>query len=426
MELLKKIYHKYADTKLFRILGDVYRKGFFLSNLASYLRLRKIVKQTYRNGEPIRVIFLCQYTQAWNKLKCVYERMREDDRFEPMIVAVPYDIKKKDDSIYNYFYNLYGDNVIDAREDGRWFELELLDAQYVFYQRPYDQYLPKEYRSNVVSRYAKVCHVVYGYQLAVTTENSVMNKLFFRNVYLYFAENSIYHKYNIERFKRSHEKGYRRTLNIGYPSLEDFVNQKTSRNEEDRKFKVLWTPRWSEDKEVGGSNFINFKDQVVQLPEGHENMQIIFRPHPMTFQHFISIGRITETQVKDYLALYESNPQLVYDNQPNYAKPFWDCDVLLTDVSSIIAEWFLTEKPVIYCVTGSQPNAFMQEMMKVFYVVKTWEEAEAKVKELYRGIDPLKEDRKKMVKKLMGSDLEHTSNRFLDTMYDDYMKQVKK
>ena len=427
MELLKKIYHKYADTKLFQVLGDIYRNGFFLSNLASYLRLKRLTKKKYNSEGPIKVIFLCQYTQAWNKLKCVYERMVKDERFETLIVAVPYDIKNKDDSIYEYFYKLYGDNVVRAWEKENWLDLESLGAEYVFYQRPYDQYLPKAYQSKAVSKYAKICHVVYGYQLATTTEHSVMNKLFFRNVYMYFAENSIYYKYNVDRFKKSHAKGYRKTLNIGYPSLEDFVNQKANceeHSENENKFKVLWTPRWSEDKEVGGSNFINFKDEVVKLPETYENMKIVFRPHPMTFQHFMSVGKITQQQVDDYMALYKNNDSLVYDEEPSYVKSFWGCDILLTDVSSIIAEWFLTGKPVVYCETGSQPNDFMKEMMKVFYVVNTWEEAEAKVRDLYNGVDPLKEARLEMVQSLMGSDLEHTSNRFLDTIHQDYVKQI--
>lgn len=419
--VLKKIYHKYSNTKLFQFIASIYQNGFFLSNYMSFLRMKRISSKQHNQEEPVKVVFLCQYVQAWNKLKSVYERMREDSRFETLIVAVPYDIHSIDNEVFEYFENLYGDNVVNAWSSDGWLDIESLNAHYIFYQRPYDQYLPKMYRSNVVSRYAKICHVVYGYQVAVTTENSCMNKLFFRNVYMYFAENTIYYHYNIDRFKRSHAKGYRKTLNIGYPSLEDFVNQKCEKDENDKAFKVLWTPRWSDDEEVGGSNFINFKDKIVELPKALDNLAVVFRPHPMTFQHFMSVGKITEQQVKDYLLRYEQDCKLTYDNKPDYAKVFWNCDVLLTDVSTIIAEWFLTGKPIIYCETGSKPNSFMKEMMKVFYIVNSWEEAERKVEELYRGIDPLKEEREKKVQELMGNDFEHISNRFLETIYEDYL-----
>lgn len=425
MEFLKKIYHKYSNTKLFQLLADIYRNGFFVTNYMSFLRVKRLSKLTYNVEQPVKVVFLCQYIQAWNKLKCVYERMQQDERFETSIVAVPYDIKNIDNGVYDYFTKHYGENVITAWNGQEWLDLQTLGAHYVFYQRPYDQYLPKEYRSNKVSKYAKVCHVVYGYQLAITTEASLMNKLFFRNVYMYFAENTIYYKYNIERFKRSHKLGYRKTYNIGYPSLEDFAKQRPKEEKLKDKFQILWTPRWSDDEEVGGSNFMTFKDHVVELPKKLGDIELIFRPHPMTFQHFISVGKITQEEVERYLDIYEKDEHLTYDNQPDYVKQFWNSDVLLTDGSTIIAEWFLTGKPIVYCETGSKPNAFMKEMMKVFYIVHSWEEAEEKIKELHRGIDPLKEERERKVQELMGDDLEHVSNRFLETIYEDYINNKR-
>ena len=98
-------------------------------------------------------------------------------------------------------------------------------AKYVFYQRPYDTYLPVLYRSGSVSKFAKVCYVSYAYQIDKATEGSCLNKLFYRNVYMYFAENRVYYDYNVKRFKYSHKKGYRKTLDIGYPSLEEFMKK---------------------------------------------------------------------------------------------------------------------------------------------------------------------------------------------------------
>lgn len=292
-----------------------------------------------------------------------------------------------------------------------------MEPDYVFYQRPYDQYLPPEYRSNIVSGYAKVCHVVYGYLLSVTNEHSVLNKRFFRNVYMYFAENKIYHDFNMKRFRISHKKGVRKTLNIGYPALETFMKSREDKVASD--FNVLWTPRWTEDKECGGSNFINFKDKVLELPRECSNISLTFRPHPMTFEHFVSVGRITRQEVKEYLAQYDNN-KMIYDNGGSYERTFWNSDVLLTDISSIIVEYFLTGKPIIYCDTGAVPNKIYEEMMKTFYVVKTWEEAKAIVLKLEKGIDPLKNERKNKISELMGEDFENISDRFLQEIYLDY------
>lgn len=417
VNILKKIYHRFSDFKIVKMLGRMYTNGFPLGNYKAYLRLKNIRKKTNTN-KKIKVVFLCQYTQVWNKLKSVYEKMVTDDRFDVKILAVPENINNIDEKIYDYFFKLYGDNVINSYINGEWLDLKAMDADYVFYQRPYDQYLPKQYRSDIVSGYSRVCHVVYGYQVATTTEYSCMNKRFFRNVYMYFAENKIYYDMNINRFKKSHKEGVRKTFNVGYPALEDFMKNKTEKENKDN-FNVLWTPRWTEDKENGGSNFINFKDKVLELTE-EEDISLTFRPHPMTFEHFISVGRITKEEVDKYIKIYEESDKLVYDRGSEYAKTFWESDMLLTDVSTIIVEYFLTGKPIVYCDTGSNPNKLLEEMLKVFYVVRTWEEAKCKVLELSKGIDPLKEERHKKIRELMGDDFEHISERFLDEIYKDY------
>ena len=37
----------------------------------------------------IRVGFLCQYLPAWDKLEPIYRKMKADERFEPVLIAVP-------------------------------------------------------------------------------------------------------------------------------------------------------------------------------------------------------------------------------------------------------------------------------------------------------------------------------------------------
>lgn len=424
MELINKIYHKCSGLRIVRMAGNIYRNGFFLSNYKAYLRLKKLQNQHYVH-DKVRVVFLCQYVQAWNKMESVCERMIADDRFEVILFAVPYQIQEPDEEVYRYFKKLYGDKVIDAYERQEWKSLEALEPDYVFYQRPYDSYLPKQYQSGRVSAYSKICHIVYGYLLTETAKNICMNKLFFRNVYYYFAENEICWKENVDRFKKSHRQGYRKTVNIGYPCMEHFMKKRTEAAAYPGQFRILWTPRWSEDKEVGGSNFLNFKDEVIKLPQMREDLFVVFRPHPMTFSHFVSINKMTQEQADRYIQVYEEHPRLEYDKSADFASVFWNTDVMLTDVSSVIVEYFLTGKPIIYCDTGATPNSFFQEILKVCYVVKSWEEAQEYLMKLADGKDPLKEKRLRKIESLMGNDFEHISEKFIEEIWEDYSSTMK-
>lgn len=402
--LLKKVYHKYSHTKIFEVIAKIYRNGFFLSNYMAYRRVKRISKKRNRAEGEIKVVFLCQNTQVWNKIKSVYEKMRDDNRYNAVILAVPGENSKDRMSIFNYFNELYPGEVINSFENDKWFDLKEYAPDYIFYQRPYDQYLPKPYRSKYVSRYSKICYVAYVYLVSDTVESICMEKLFFRNVYMYFAENTLYYNFNKKRFKLSHSKGYRKTFNIGYPSLENFMDEKECCEKKER-FKIVWTPRWSEYKDIGGSNFMNFKDNIIDFAKQRNDVKIIFRPHPMTFQHFISVNRITEMEIEKYLECYKNKEELEYDDKADYAKTFWKSDALLTDISSVIVEYFLTGKPIIYCDTGSQPNKFMIKLLKVFYIANNWEEASNKMEELSKGIDPLKEKRLQKIEEVLGKKL---------------------
>lgn len=416
VELLRKIYHRLKDYKIVQWACRVYTNGFLLGDFLAFIRLKHLMKKKSTN-EKIKVVYLCQSPSVWNKLQSVFERMMHDNRFDVQIYAIPEDIGAIDTKVYQYFKELYGDLVWNTYLDGEWLDLEATNPDYVFYQRPYDQYLPQLYRTDLVGKYAKICHVVYGYQLDMLTEHSVYNKRFFRNVYMYFAENKTYYEFNRNRFKKSHKEGIRKSINVGYPALEMFAKSRVDKT--DTNFNVLWTPRWSDDKENGGSNFLVFKEHILELPRENEDVSLTFRPHPMTFNNFISVGKITQQEVDAYLENFKLD-RMVYDDKGNYEKTFWQSDVLLTDLSSIIVEYALTGKPIIYCDTGVEPNAMFQEMLKVFYVVKTWDEAKSIVLDLKAGKDPLKEERVKKIKDLLGEDFEHISERFLEEIYKDY------
>lgn len=416
VEFLKEIYHKYSDMKIFSVLNDIYMNGSFTGNLLAALRVRKIARRGKLHELPIRVLFICQRTETWSKMCRVFERMLEDERFCAYVVALELPNEVGERKTYRYLEKLYGVYVIDG-EDQK-FDIRSWAPDYVFSNNPYDQYWPVCYRSKETSKYAKNCYIDYGYELSTTTLKVAFEKRYFRNVYLLFAENNFVADYNIKRFRRAHKKRERRTLNIGYPSFEYFFQQKTEK--EDDKFTVVWTPRWTEDKNLGGSNFLNYKDKILQFSIKNDDLKLVFRPHPMTFAHFISIGKITEQEVEQYLSYFVDNRNREYDRKADYAETFWKSDVLLTDFSSIMIEYFLTGKPIIYCEGGAVLNSAVSRMQEGLYIVHSWEEVENILMQLSKGNDPLQEKRRALIEEVFGNNFTSISYNFLETILDDF------
>lgn len=421
IKFLYKIYHRYAHTVFFKWIGILYRRGSIIGNIKAQGRLRKLAERESRNIEKIKVVFLCQYIPCWNKLSRIFEEMQHDSRFDVKIIAIPEKINNIDTENYIYFSKRYGKGVvIDAYKESTWYDIMVENPDYVFLQRPYDQYLPELYRSKNISKYAKVLYVSYGYLLTDTDREICAEKRFFRNVYMYFAENTYQCECNIKRFKRAHENSWMKTLDLGYPSLENFIlKEDTSSKCEETRF--LWTPRWTEDKEVGGSSFMKYKDSIVEYVKKKDNVKFIFRPHPMMFEHFISVGRLSENDKENYVKIFDDNKRFVYDRSGDYAPVFWNTDILITDYSSIIVEYFLTEKPIIYCDVGiKDPDKVFRKIMEGMYVVSTWSQVQEMLDKLISGEDPLKEKRREIKNLIFGQDIPGTSKRIIDSIVNDY------
>ena len=101
MEFIRRIYHKYADTKLFTILNDMYMNGFFFANIYANYKVRKIAQKRNDHILPIKVAFICQQIEAWNKLRSVFEKMLEDKRFEVVLIALEPDEEIGQGNVYS-------------------------------------------------------------------------------------------------------------------------------------------------------------------------------------------------------------------------------------------------------------------------------------------------------------------------------------
>lgn len=421
LALIKDIYHKYADSSVMQFVSDIYRNGFPIVNFIAFLRVRKMAKKKNMDRK-IKVVFICQYPQAWNKQRLIYEKMRCDDRFDAFIISVPDDINNVTNEVNEYYCELYGDCVINAVQKTGWYDLKLINPDYVFFQRPYDQYLPKEYRSDTLAKYTKVCYVNYGYELSTASMKICLSKKFFRNVYYFFAENYLIQTFNAERFKYAHKKKYRKSVDLGYPALEDFMQgEEKYKSRDNYETVVLWTPRWTEEKRLGGSNFMKYKDKVVNYFRKKEECSLVFRPHPMTFAHMVSTGKMTQKDVENYLEQFDSNQNMKYDQTKDYTEVFWTSDILLTDFSSIVVEYFITGKPIVYCNTECNPDEFFEQVLSVLYIVNDWNEVENTLNMLLDGYDPLKQKRKEKIKELFNGGFNNISDRFLEEIYSDFV-----
>lgn len=383
-----------------------------------------------REDGPIRVGFMCQYIPAWNKAEPIYAAMLRDDRFEPVLICVPSGIHANQldapNSLENDTYAYYSSHGYQAENaligKNAWLDLASLHLDYVFYLRPYNDVMPVPYLSGAVSRLAKICVVMYGMTMTKEILKITLEPDFFRNVYCYFAESKYAMDFSRKNFPVTHFLGLQKSVYYGIPAMTQIMQEKDIPTDawdfSPNGFRVMWTPRWTTDLQLGGSNFFVYKDWILDYADAHKDVACLLRPHPMAFDNFIKTGEMTEDAVKAYQARCASMPNAQIDCRKTYVTTMWKSDVLISDISGIMPEYFIMNKPLIFCSSNMilEPTGFTKRMLEGCYVAEDPRALERCLEDLRAGRDPLRETREAIIQELFGSTLDTAVGAILDEL----------
>ena len=389
-----------------------------LLNLRSAYYLGRTKKRPH--SDKIRAGFIVQMSEIWDKEEPVYSVLKNHSGTEVFLLAVPkWDFETQqtvNDYSGNYFIKNYPDAIRAINPDGTVIDTDSLNADYIFYQRPYDHYLPEALRSSSLVGKTKCCYIPYGFAGADVFNEGNSNPEFFRNIYVSFLESAYMQKILESKFRLNSLLKLRHFENIGYPSLEPYVKMKQNFSRT-----ILWTPRWSYDEKIGGSHFIEYKDAFLALKNKHNDWNLIFRPHPLMFDEFVSKKLMSQAEVDDYLDKL-NRAGIVYDYDTSLEKALESADILFTDYSSVIVNYFLTGKPILYCEGIIELNGLYSKMSEGMYIVKSENEIEQYISDLFDGNDPLREKRAEIIKSEF-SNCVGAAERIAEWIINDYNKK---
>lgn len=402
----------------------------------SFTKLKKL-KRKRKSEAKICVVFLLQMPEVWEKQKPIYCAMQKDKRIHTVVLTIPkYDIQTQSwDRVNNEAYEFAMQEglseTVKADYDGTLTDLKTLEPDYVFYQRPYEAYLPEIYRSKSVLSYARTCYVPYAIFSTVAGEMVMeYERGFARNIYMNFVNSDEVEKLLKRKFFLTSKMHLRKIKYLGIPILESIVNRQSNQEGDkiwkewgcaENQLKIMWTPRWTTDPKLGGSHFFEYYRQIALFAQNNEEFFVAFRPHPMAFANYVKQGLMAEKEVERIKAEYEVTSNLALDNKKEYVDTFWGTDVLITDISSMLLEFFVTGKPIIFCGTNMRLNAMYREVIDVTYQCNTWEEIETILRKLQSGQDELKDKRQNTIKKLFGR-LDETSSQIVEEVVADYLQ----
>ena len=386
-----------------------YKNSF--SHIFEYFRIvrstkkinRRIKKKTEK-GQKINVLFVCHRPAVWESLHSVFSSLQNDSRFKVLIVAIPN--KKElpglwfDHEIYETegaekFWEDYGCINGYDYEKNTWLDLRTLEPDYVFFQQPYNVMRCSKYKSNVVAGYAKICFVPYGLQIiGDDVFESVHPSDFINDLSFYFCPDSSIYSIMKNYLKKINNWGFTQIAVTGFPRFDQYYKS-TEKNgsawKSEGKYRILWTPRWCTNE--GMSTFFLYKDNVIEYAKNNSDVEIVFRPHPQAFSEWELTGEMSKNEREEFF-LQCYNAGICIDVNGDYINTIMNADCFLTDATSLMGEYFITKKPIIYSFLYDKFTDIGNKLAKSFYYCNNWIEVENTIDMLKRGEDNKTNDRR--------------------------------
>lgn len=390
-------------AQLYKVNSDLERFEWELLELEQKILDLKRQQKT-RRGERFHIVFLCYRPSVWDALRSVYEAFKADPDFLVTIAACKYKHKGTyiDEGAYSFFKQQY-DAVIDCydQETKRWKNLKDLEPDIVFYQTPYEKRFPDMYAMSDVARFAYIAYIHYAISGVQPEINTTYRWCLAFNCSLNFVETRSRGFLVDEFLARARTPRIRYTYFTGHPKLDGISQYQIKEDEVAWKnfphknlYRIMWTPRWS--LKEGDCFFPDFKDLLFEYIKEDEGTELVFRPHPIAFREYVIQKAITEAELAEYLARYETAERAVIDTSKSYMSTFLASDVLVTDYTSLMAEYIFTGKPLIYCHKRNIFNEDFSSLANGFYWVENWKELEETLQMLRSGNDPLARQRQEI------------------------------
>lgn len=403
--------------KYFKSTSNIYKTikyALFLNpdeinSKINYLNVIKNIKLRNKKTAPVRVLFVVEENAKWG-YQSIYDILKNDNNFEVLpILCYPIITKTREDYTQEenikFFENL-GIEALDGcpQKNGEYLPIDSFKPDIVFYQQPW--YVLDDWHPKNVSKYALTCIVSYGYSsIDVKSWGSIAVQNLSGNLWKMFCE-SPYHKTFYENAAKIRHKEILKIT--GYPKMDYYkepINPFFETLWKDTKAKrprIIWAPHHSIDQRgLEMSNFMEHYKFFLDFAKNNKQYSFVFKPHPMLEFKCISEGFMTKDEYDNYIKEWENLENASVWNKGNYFDIFKTSDVLITDCSSFLGEYYFSQKPIIFLDKDSRCgfNDFGLKMKKTFYSPKNLDEIPKIIYDLLiNKNDYKKEQRIKLIK----------------------------
>ena len=297
----------------------------------------------------VRAVFLADLGEKWDSLDSVYRFMRDDPRFDPVVVLIPYiradpkNIEAKAEAIYKNYLTPMGIPFLEYNQ----YNMKEDCPDLAFTSQPYDAVLLPEFRAKNIAQYTRLVYLPYFlpylvYSGSITTYAQM-------EIYSYAWRVVCSSEKHYDFYCRySAHKGANALL-TGIPKLDGLVDLPNRGIKRPKGWEILegkTVVLWNSWFGINVSSF-RFFDDLLHWFELHPDCVLLWRMHPLT-------DTVAKVQLpglyQDFLEKVrraEAAPNVVIDRETSFHAAFYYSDALISDFSSLLPQYLLMDKPAL-------------------------------------------------------------------------------
>ena len=324
--------------------------------------------------EPIKVVFLGLYFEAWDALDEIYQKMAKDPRFEPVVVSMPRKLTgqlayAQEDKSHSFFESrgiphirLNTGGSGSENQDGLAI-LRDLAPDYVFVNYPWQRNYQPAVRFDRLAEFTRLAYVPYfslvmvdepddepgGGQVGSLVATHIYKQRLHQLASLVFTQD----KNVVDAYAKT-ERGNSYVHFLGSPKIDSLRKEalegKASWPIVGSGYRVVWAPHHSYSPHwLNFGVFSKTKDQMLDFAKQNPDIQIVLRPHPFLWGTLTDRKVISEQELNSWRSEWDELANTSVDEDGSYAELFLATDILVTDGISFLGEYpLIAGKPTIF------------------------------------------------------------------------------
>ena len=301
----------------------------------------------------IRVAFLPLYTEAWDSLAEVYERMRKDERFEVRVFTINRKLTGDTEfhgqrEAHEYLNSQKVENTMLASVD----ELKAFSPDYTFINYPWQRNYEEQYRAESLVTFTKIAYVPY-FLLPMVTEPWDVGVAghYYRQRSHQLASLIFTQDRNTKRAFGLTERGNKYVKFTGSPKIDSLLKRARKAKKVARsRYRIVWAPHHSYGPLwLNFGTFAQMHQQMLAFAKVHPEVDIVFKPHPFLLGTMTDRGLMTKKEVDDWVSAWDALPNTTTNTESDYVGLFVNCDMLICDGISFLGEYpLITGRPAVF------------------------------------------------------------------------------